>query len=82
LPQGLPKKIEFQLLLADLAFQIADALASRRKILHSLRLGRRISLRRAKELARPAGRPQRVRSATAKMPAPLVQMTRRDLQLP
>jgi hypothetical protein len=67
----LPKKIEFNLLLADLAFQIGDALASRRKILHSHRLGHRIRLRRAKDFARPTSRSQGLRSATAKMPAPL-----------
>jgi hypothetical protein len=30
-PQGLPKKIEFNLLLADLAFQLTNALTSRSK---------------------------------------------------
>jgi hypothetical protein len=50
----LPKKIELQLLLADLAFQSGDALASRRKILHSHRLGHRIRLGRAKDFAGPA----------------------------
>jgi len=29
LPQGLPKKIEFQLLLADFAFKLGDALLGR-----------------------------------------------------
>jgi hypothetical protein len=67
----LPKKIELYLLLADLAFQIADPLASRRKILHSHRLGHRIRLGRAKDFARPISRSQCLRSATAKMPAPL-----------
>jgi hypothetical protein len=33
MPQGLPKKIEFNLLLADLAFQLTHALTSRCKIL-------------------------------------------------
>jgi hypothetical protein len=32
-PQGSPKKIEFKLLLANLAFQLANALTSRSKIL-------------------------------------------------
>jgi hypothetical protein len=31
-PQGLLKKIEFDLLLTNLAFQLSDALASRRRI--------------------------------------------------
>jgi len=49
LPQGLPKKIQFQLLLADLALQIINALARRRNI------PRRIE--RNCHLARPARRP-------------------------
>jgi hypothetical protein len=51
LPQGLPKKIQFNLLLTDLAFQIANALARRRKV-----RGRR-NLARPKILARSTRRP-------------------------
>jgi hypothetical protein len=41
LPQGLPKKIEFYLLLADLALQIDNAFARGRNILHPHGLRRR-----------------------------------------
>jgi hypothetical protein len=51
LPQGLPKKIKFNLLLADLAFQLADAPASRRKIRRGLQLAS------PKTLPRPARGP-------------------------
>jgi hypothetical protein len=64
--QGLLKKIQFNLLLADLAFQLADALARRRKILG------RLKIERPKCLARPTGRPQRLHAATAEMNAPFV----------
>jgi hypothetical protein len=64
LPQGLPKKIQFNLLLADLALQLADPLARRRKILG------RLKIERPKSLARPTGRPQSLRSATPEMHAP------------
>jgi hypothetical protein len=73
----LPKKIEFHLLLANLAFQIGDALASRRNILHPHRLGNGIRLGRANDFARPTSRSQRLGPPTAKMPAPLIQVTRR-----
>jgi hypothetical protein len=66
LPQGLPKKIQFNLLLADLALQLADALARRRKILARLKIEHPHSLPRA------TGRPQRLRSAAAEMNAPVV----------
>jgi hypothetical protein len=45
----LPKKIEFNLLLADLALQLLDASASHREI-------RGIALGRTKHFARPASR--------------------------
>jgi hypothetical protein len=44
-PQGVPKKIEFNLLLADLAFQIANPFASRSKIIHSLWSRARVQIR-------------------------------------
>jgi hypothetical protein len=66
LPQGLLKKIQFNLLLADLALQLADALARRRKILG------RLKIERSKSLARSTGRSQGLRSATAEMNAPFV----------
>jgi hypothetical protein len=68
LPQGLPKKIQFQLLLADLALQITNALARRRKV------RRRIELDR--HLAGTARRPQPLSAATAEMHAPLVKLVR------
>jgi hypothetical protein len=66
LPQGLLKKIQFNLLLADLALQFADALARRRKILGRLKIGR------SKPLTRATGRSQRFRPATPEMNAPFV----------
>jgi hypothetical protein len=68
LPQGLPKKIQFNLLPADLALQLADALAGRRKILA------RFKLEHPKSLARPTGRPQRLRTPAAEMPTPAIQI--------
>src|SRR5262249_44666635 len=65
----------FQLLLADLALQLADPLARRRNILA------RLNIKPAKTLARPAGRPQRVRTTAAEVLAPLVQMPRRYSKL-
>src|SRR5262249_34181711 len=67
--------IQFQLLLADLALQLADPLARRRNILA------RLNIKPAKTLARPAGRPQRVRTTAAEVLAPLVQMPRRYSKL-
>jgi hypothetical protein len=69
------KKIQFNLLLPDLALQLLDATASHRQI-------RGIGLGSIKHFARPARRTQRFRSAAAEMPAPLVNMASRYLQLP
>jgi hypothetical protein len=66
LPQGLPKKIQFQLLLPDLALQITNALAGRRKIRNPHGFRHR--------LGGPTCRPQGLSSATAEMHAPLIQM--------
>jgi hypothetical protein len=52
LPQGLLKKIQFQLLLADLALQSHDPLARCPKIGHSLRLHDRINLNRPQYFVR------------------------------
>jgi hypothetical protein len=71
----LPKKIQFNLLLANLALQLADALARRHKILAWL------SVEHPKSLAWPAGRPQRLRSAAAEMPAPSIQMPLQNPEL-
>jgi hypothetical protein len=68
------KKIEFNLLLADLALQLADALARPHKIL-------RLEIGRSKSLARPTGRPQRLRSTPAEMSAPLVKKAGRNPEL-
>jgi hypothetical protein len=66
LPQGSLKKIEFQLLLADLAFKLADALARRRQILA------RFEVENPGALARPARRPQCFHPATTEMRSPIV----------
>jgi hypothetical protein len=52
-PQGLSKKIQFQLLLADLALQHDHPLARRRKIRHPLRLYDRVDLDRPEYLVWP-----------------------------
>jgi hypothetical protein len=66
LPQGLLKKIQFNLLLADLALQFADALARRRKILG------RLKIEHSRALSRSTGGPQGLRSTTPEMNAPSV----------
>jgi hypothetical protein len=81
LPQGLPKKIEFHFLLADLALQRCDAFARRRSILHPRRLRLRGKLDSPWDLPRATRRPQRFNSAAAEMRTPLVQMTARNLKL-
>jgi hypothetical protein len=78
LPQGLPKKIQFHLLLADLALQLGDAFARGRNILHPPGLRLRGKLGRPWDLPRATRRPQRFSSAAAEMRAPLVQMTARN----
>src|SRR5579872_623405 len=75
MPQGLPKKIQFNLLLADLAFQLTDALARCRKILA------RLKIEHAKPFARPTRRPQRLGTTLAEMPTPFVQMSARNPKL-
>jgi hypothetical protein len=75
LPQGSPKKIEFNLLPADLALQLADALA------RACKIPRRLEIEHAKPLARPTRRPQRLCATPAKVLAPLVQIPARDLEL-
>jgi hypothetical protein len=57
LPQGLPKKIEFHLLLADLALQRGDAVARSRDILHLPGLHLRRKLDSPWDLPRATGRP-------------------------
>jgi hypothetical protein len=66
LPQGSLKKIEFDLLLTDLALKLADALARRHKILA------RLKIEDPKSFARPARRPQCLGSTSPEMPAPFV----------
>ena len=75
MPQGLLKKIEFTLLLADLAFELGNALAGGRKIPAGLKI------KNPKSPARPTRRPQRLSSAMAKVHAPLMQMPSREPQL-
>jgi len=75
MPQGLPKKIEFQLLLADLAFQFGDAPAGEIKFVgwHLERPARsRGGCRFA--LARPAQRTQGCLTAGAKQISPSVEI--------
>jgi hypothetical protein len=71
LPQGCAKKIELQLLLADLALQPTDALARRRKVVRALKIERPMTL------TRPARRPQRILSARSVTLAPLVNVPAR-----
>jgi hypothetical protein len=73
LPQGLPKKIQFQLLLPDLALQITNALARGRNI--------RLGIELYRHLPRPARRPQPLRAATTEMHAPFVELVRPNPQL-
>jgi hypothetical protein len=68
MPQGLLKKIEFTLLLADLAFELGNALAGGRKI------PARLKIKNSKSPARTTRRPQRLSSAMAKVRTPLMQM--------
>ncbi|HEV7464571.1 MAG TPA: hypothetical protein VGN85_11820, partial [Methyloceanibacter sp.] len=75
MPQGLPKKIEIDLLLADLALKLRNAPARRRKILA------RLNIEHPQSLARPTGRPQRLHAAPAEMPAPAVKIPRRNPKL-
>jgi hypothetical protein len=70
LPQGLPKKIQFHLLLADLALQIANAPARRRNSLNPTRR------RTISHLAGPTRRPQSLNATPPEMHAPLVELVR------
>jgi hypothetical protein len=76
LPQGLPKKIELQLLLADLALKLLDTLARRRKI-----APHRLKVANPKALARPVGRPQRFRPTPPEVLAPFIKMPTRHPKL-
>jgi hypothetical protein len=80
LPQGLPKKIQFHLLLTDLAFQIGDPLFC---LAQRIRLSRRRCIRRLRlsQLARTPP-PAQCRGATGtKVISPLVEILAQDLQL-
>jgi hypothetical protein len=81
LPQGLLKKIEFNLLLADLALQRRDAFMRRPEIRspRRLRLGRKLDY--PCDLPRATGRPQSLGTATPEMPTPIVQMATWNLKL-
>jgi hypothetical protein len=80
LPQGLPKKIQFHLLLADLALQLTDAFARGRNIPHPHGRGHSVQLDRSWDLPWTTSRPQRFRSAAAELHAPPIQMTGRNLK--
>jgi hypothetical protein len=73
LPQGLPKKIKFQLLPADLALKFADPLARRRKVVRAL------NIENPSSLTRTARRPQRIHSASSVMLTPTVNVALRHL---
>jgi hypothetical protein len=84
MPQGLPKKIEFQLLLADLALQLSDAPAGEIKLVgwHLERPARsRGGCRPRFALARPPQRTQGCRTAGAKQIAPSVEVLPQNLEL-
>jgi hypothetical protein len=70
LPQGLLKKIEFDLLLTDLALELDDAFARGRDILHPRGLRLRAKLDRPWGLPRATSRSQRFSSTAAEMPVP------------
>jgi hypothetical protein len=76
----LPKKIEINLLLADLALKFSDALARSFELLETVRLGRsppdRLLLRGA-----PAS-PQSLGATRSKPISPQIQVLAKDLQLP
>jgi len=72
----LPKKIEFQLLLPDLALQLANMLARRPNIPQRLRRDR---LSPASHRSRPTSSPQH--PFPVELQPPLVQMKLRDTQL-
>jgi hypothetical protein len=74
-PQGLPKKIEFNLLLSDLAFQRSDALTSRGSILAFHDPQVRIPL------AGPTSSPKTFRSMPTILTAPLRKPAAADVQL-
>jgi hypothetical protein len=76
LPQGLPKKIELQLLLADLALKLLDTLARRCKI-----APHRLKVANPKALVRPVGRPQRFRPTPPEVLAPFIKMPGRHPKL-
>jgi hypothetical protein len=73
LPQGLPKKIELQLLPADLALQLANKLARRPNIPQRRRLSR------ASHSSRPPSAPQH--PFPVELQPPLVQMELRYTKL-
>src|SRR4029077_19075984 len=78
LSQGLPKKIEFDLLPADLTFQLGNLLA--RRFYVSRRL---LRLRRDRIiLSRAPLAPQSFRAARPEARPPIVQILAQDLQLP
>jgi hypothetical protein len=78
LPQGLLKKIEFYLLLADLALELDDAFARGGDILHPRGPRLRAKLDRPWDLPRATGWPQRFSSTATVMPVPFAQMTSRN----
>jgi hypothetical protein len=79
MPQGLPKKIEVALLLADLALELRDPTPRRRSLIED-----RAAQRRAVQpaLARPARPAQRLQPTLPNLLLPFVQTTTVDLQIP
>jgi hypothetical protein len=81
LSQGLPKKIEVDLLLADLALELGDALAGRIELAQCCRGGLRRARGRYRNLARSTDASQRLGAAGAKVVAPKVEILAANLQL-
>src|SRR6185295_9663410 len=80
LPQGLPKKIQFDLLLADLALELGDLLA-RRIRRRDGRLPRRASHNTCRRRFRwPAPTAQRLRSARSEPIAPDIEVFTQNLE--
>jgi hypothetical protein len=69
LPQGCAKKIKLQLLLADLALKLVDALARPHQVLAHLKV------EHPSAPARPARRPQRLHPTSSIVLTPLVNVS-------
>src|SRR5262245_4286645 len=77
----LVEKIEFNLLLADLAFQLGYAFSRQAKVLYPRGLGDRIQFYRAGHLERPPRKAKTFRPVSTILRAPHRQMAAADLEL-